>query len=48
MSNRFEIKAAAYLRPIRQWAFANGVKFFTWDDQRKAIARYELFVAKLN
>ena len=40
--------AIAYMAPIKQWAVANGIKFFTWKDQRKAIARYELFISKLN
>lgn len=40
--------AIAYMAPIRQYAMANGLKFFTWKDQRKALARYELFQSKLN
>lgn len=40
--------ATAYLKPIRQWAEANGVPFFTWSQIRKAIARYELFEAIKN
>jgi hypothetical protein len=48
MENRFEIKARAYMAPIRQWALANNIRFFTWEQQKKAIARYELFRARLN
>lgn len=48
MNNRFEIKARAYMNPIRQWALANGEKFFTWHEQRKAIAKYELMISKFN
>lgn len=48
MNNRYEIKARAYMKPIRQWALANGIAFFTWNDQLKAIARYEIFRAGLN
>lgn len=36
------------MAPIRQWAIANRIPFFTWKDQRKAMARYEIFVAMLN
>lgn len=48
MNNRFEIKARAYLAPIRQWALANGEKFFTWNEMKKAIAKYENFIALKN
>lgn len=41
-------KAICYIAPIRQWALTNGIPFFTWPDQRKAISRYELFRAQLN
>jgi hypothetical protein len=41
-------KAIAYMAPIKQWAMANGIKFFTWKDQLKAIARYEIFQAIKN
>lgn len=48
MNNRYEIKARAYMNPVRQWAIANGIPFFTWNDMRKALARYELFQAIKN
>lgn len=48
MNNRFEIKASTYLRPIRQWAFANGLSFFTWKEIRRAIVQYEIFIACKN
>lgn len=40
--------AIAYMKPIRQYAMAHGLKFFTWNDQRKVIARYETFIALKN
>lgn len=40
--------AIQYIRPIRQWALSAGLPFTTWKDQRKAIARYEIFRAQLN
>lgn len=48
MDNRYEIRAKAYMKPIRQWALANGIAFFTWADQKKAMARYEIFVCLKN
>jgi len=41
-------KAIAYLKPIKQWALANNIPFFTWKQMRKAIAQYELFRSQLN
>lgn len=40
--------AIAYLAPIKQWAMASGEKFFTWAEMRKAIAKYENFIALKN
>lgn len=48
MNNRFELKARAYMKPVKQWALSKGIPFFTWSDQRKALARYENFRAGLN
>jgi hypothetical protein len=48
MNNRYEIKATAYLAPIRQWALATGERFFTWNEIRKAIAKYENFISLKN
>jgi hypothetical protein len=48
MNNRFEIKAIAYMAPVRQWALKNGIKFFTWAEQMKALAEYEFSRAQLN
>lgn len=47
MNNRFEIKAQAYMKAVRQWALAKGEPFFTWKQQRKALAKYEAFVAPI-
>ncbi len=41
-------KAQSYMKPVRQWAIANGVPFFTWKEQRMALAQYEIFRAGLN
>lgn len=46
--NHYSYPAISYMNPIRQWALANGMPFFTWKDQRKAIARYEIFAATKN
>lgn len=48
MNNRYELKARAYMRPVMQWAISKGIPFFTWSDQRKALAQYELFRSILN
>ncbi len=42
------MRAIPYLRPIKQWAVANGIPFFTWKQMRKAIAAYEIFQCRLN
>lgn len=42
------IPAIPYLAPIRQWAVANNLPFFTWKQQSIAIARYKNFRAQLN
>ena len=41
-------KAQSYMKPVRQWAIANGIPFFTWKEQRMALAQYEIFRAGLN
>lgn len=41
-------KANQYMKPVRQWALSAGLPFFTWKDQRKALAQYEIFRAQLN
>lgn len=45
---KISYSAIAYLAPIKQWALANGEKFFTWHEMRKAIAKYENFIAPKN
>jgi hypothetical protein len=42
------IPAISYMNAVKQWAHARGMKFFTYNDMRKALASYELFAAKLN
>lgn len=42
------IPARIYMQIVKQYARANGMKFFTWHDQKKAIASYELFAALKN
>lgn len=45
---KLSYSAIAYLAPIRQWAIATGEKFFTWDEMKKAIRKYETFIAMKN
>lgn len=45
---KYSFPAIAYLAPIKQWAQANGIPFWTWHEMRKAIARYEIFEAIKN
>lgn len=42
------MKAIPYLNPVRMWAISNGIKYFTVEDQKRALARYELFQAIKN
>lgn len=48
MNNRFEIKAQAYLAPIRQYAISEGLPFFKWKDIRRAMTLYELYQCSKN
>ncbi|MEO6610705.1 MAG: hypothetical protein ABIT05_01180 [Chitinophagaceae bacterium] len=48
MSSSAAIPAMAYIRPIRQWAEANNIPFFTWTQMKKAMVKYESVIAKLN
>jgi hypothetical protein len=48
MTNNASIPAMAYMRPIRQWAEANNIPFFTWEQIRKAMQKYESVIANLN
>lgn len=42
------IPAISYMKPVKQWALANGYRFFTYSEMRKAIAAYEVFAALKN
>jgi hypothetical protein len=42
------IPAKVYLTIVGQWAMARGLKFWTWHDQKKAMAHYEIFAAWRN
>jgi hypothetical protein len=42
------IPAISYMNCVRQFALANGYKFFTYREMRKAISAYEIFGALRN
>lgn len=42
------IPAIKYISIIRQYAFANGLPFFTLREVRRAIANYETFCSSKN
>lgn len=42
------IGATRYMGLVRDYALAHGLPFFTIREQRKALARYELFASQKN
>jgi hypothetical protein len=42
------IPAISYLNAVKQFALANGYRFFTYPEMKKAMAAYEVFAALRN
>lgn len=42
------LPAISYMNCVKQYAIAHGMKFFTWDEMKKAIAAYEQIAAIKN
>jgi hypothetical protein len=48
MNEQIKMPAIPYMRIIKQYAVANGMRFWNQHDRKKAIAHYELFNAIKN